>query len=158
MRTKPPSRTAHKAMNMSTRQPARRPLGPTKICFNPNLGRELGWKDSVDVTGKLLSADLTGFAEIIFRSFNRLVQEWTGHLRNRSSQTWNPPVRFALRCLNRPYSGSLGQPENLTKKLAARIKQLIDPGGEMRTSEHLSGLQVSALQVSWAAGEGSFRP
>jgi hypothetical protein len=55
-------------MNMSTRQPARRPLGPTKTCFNPNLGWELGWKDSVDKTGKF-SATFTGFAIVIFLSW-----------------------------------------------------------------------------------------
>jgi hypothetical protein len=58
-------------MNMRIRQPARRLLGPTKICFNPNVGRELGWKDSVDNTGKL-SAVFTGFAKIIFFSWIRI--------------------------------------------------------------------------------------
>jgi hypothetical protein len=48
---------ANKARNMSSRQPARTPWGPTKIRFNPNVRRELGWKASVDDTGKL-SADL----------------------------------------------------------------------------------------------------
>jgi hypothetical protein len=52
---------------MSTRQPARRPLGPTTIDLNPNVGWELGWKDSVDNAGKF-SAAFTGFANVIFLS------------------------------------------------------------------------------------------
>ena len=39
-------------MNMSSRQPARRPLGPMKICFNPNVGWDFGRKDSDGNTGK----------------------------------------------------------------------------------------------------------
>src|ERR1700693_218300 len=70
MRTKPPNRTATNAMNMSTLQPARRPLCPTKIDFNPNVGWELGWKDLVDNTGRF-SAALTGFAKVIFLSWIR---------------------------------------------------------------------------------------
>jgi hypothetical protein len=57
-------------MNISTRQPARRPLGPTKTCFNPNVGWGIGCKDSGDNTGKF-SAAFTGFVEIIFLSFNQ---------------------------------------------------------------------------------------
>jgi hypothetical protein len=53
---------------MSTRQPARRPLGPANICFNPNVGWELVWKDSVDNAGKFSTA-FTGFANVIFPSF-----------------------------------------------------------------------------------------
>src|ERR1700735_5802605 len=58
-------------MNMRIRQPARRPLGPTKNCFNSNVGWKLGWKDSVDTTDKF-SAAFTGFANVIFLSSIRI--------------------------------------------------------------------------------------
>src|SRR5208282_3419789 len=70
MRTKPPNRTPNKARNMSSRQPVRRPLGPTKIGFHPNVKRELGWKALVDNTGKF-SAAFSRFAEVIFPSWIR---------------------------------------------------------------------------------------
>jgi hypothetical protein len=70
-------------MNINTRQPARRPLGPTRIRFNPKLGRELRWKDSVDTTRKL-SADFIGFANIIFLSFNQLDQDRPAIKENRT--------------------------------------------------------------------------
>jgi hypothetical protein len=54
-------------MNMSTRQPARRPLGPTKIDFNQNVGREFRWKPSLDDMGKF-SATFSRFAKVIFLS------------------------------------------------------------------------------------------
>jgi hypothetical protein len=40
---------------------------PTKIGFNANAGWELGWKDSVDNTGRF-SAAFSGFARVIFFS------------------------------------------------------------------------------------------
>jgi hypothetical protein len=67
MSIKAPNRTANKATNMSIRQPARRPLGPMKIRFNPILERELLWKDSVDAATKF-SVAFTGFAMVIFLS------------------------------------------------------------------------------------------
>jgi hypothetical protein len=39
----------------------------------------------------------------------------------------NPTLGFARRVLNRPYSGSLRQAENLTKNLAACQKSWINP-------------------------------
>jgi hypothetical protein len=79
------------------------------------------WKASVDNTGKF-SAALSRFAMVIF---SLLDQEWSGHPRNRSRQSWNPTVGFALRLLSRSYSGSLRQRENLTKNLAACHKPLM---------------------------------
>src|ERR1700689_4976266 len=67
MRTKLPSRPANKARNMSSRQPARRPLGPTKIGFNPNVRRGTGLKGSVDNAGKLATF-FSRFAKVIFLS------------------------------------------------------------------------------------------
>jgi hypothetical protein len=57
-------------MNISTRQPARRPLGPAKTFLNPNVDCGIGRNDSVGNTGKF-SAAFTGFVEIIFLSFNQ---------------------------------------------------------------------------------------
>src|SRR5216684_4398297 len=56
MRTKPPSRTTTRAANMSNRQPARRPLGPTKISFKPDGGEGLFWEGSVGNRGESSTA------------------------------------------------------------------------------------------------------
>src|SRR5215469_15406165 len=51
MTSKTAAGTPSKAKKMSNRQPARRPLCPAKIDFQPELGWELGWIGPVDNEG-----------------------------------------------------------------------------------------------------------
>jgi hypothetical protein len=54
-------------VKISNRQPARRPLRPTKIDFRPELGWELGWIGPVDNEG-VSSAAFSRFSNAIFVS------------------------------------------------------------------------------------------
>ena len=126
MRTKPPIRTADKAMNISTRQPARRPLGPTKICFNPNVGRELGRKYSVDNTGKFSATPSLDLQRSFF-SPSMLFRIGPVIKKSKAPDVESVGRICASSFLSCPYSGSLRWVENLTKNLAACKKSWLKP-------------------------------
>src|ERR1039457_742557 len=131
MRTKLPNRTPNKARNMSIRQPARRPLGPTKTGFKPNVRRELDGKVFVDKTGRF-SAALSRFAKVIFSLLN---QGRSGYQRNRSRQTGirQSDLRFVLSAV--PIQVVSGRQKTLQRisPRSERIARLLAPARKTRT-------------------------
>src|ERR1017187_1069108 len=137
MRTKLPNRTPNKARNMSIRQPARRPLGPTKTGFKPNVRRELDGKVFVDKTGRF-SAALSRFAKVIFSLLN---QGRSGYQRNRSRQTGirQSDLRFVLSAV--PIQVVSGRQKTLQRisPRSERIARLLAPARKTN-SIHLARL------------------